>query len=147
MENRTYSYHGSSKAKGPLLDRENVSLDDILKYEFSFNQNEILIAFCNEIRALLELGHFAEMAEGVLLLEEKCERLRAHIDFEDKENLPSLSHFYFKLSPLLLRSLVREGDFIEQDDIEKSWLESLRISLEEEFYFWKEKSAESEVLY
>lgn len=146
IENSNYSSLGQKINRTSLkttefdtiLELKNILLDVEEKNWHNISQENILRAFCNDLKKLLDKDSIFEMTENIFNIENSLDNLNSEIGTEFI--IPNMEDFYKKLSPILLRSLWEsskvDGD---QDDLIHGWKESLRISIEEEFYVWQEK--------
>ncbi|MDD0854122.1 hypothetical protein HBN50_13500 [Halobacteriovorax sp. GB3] len=143
MEDLTYSNLGNkiTKRVGHGEFDQTSSLSDFVKYETEglITEYEIIIAFCNDLKSVLDKDSIKEMIKDILTIENNLNILskKHFVRFE----LPDLEEFYKKLSPVLLQSVYEnvDGSF-DIDSVLHGWMESLRIAIEEELYLWQEKN-------
>ena len=126
-----------------LLDSENEErgLSSFI-HRKTLDENEltsITKAFCYDLKGLLELSDLKEIISGIF-------RLENHIFLiKDKWTsaellIPELGDFYKSLAPMLLRGVWEFNEiYNEKADLNKSLKESLRVSLEEELYYWQKQ--------
>ena len=111
------------------------------------DKNQIIQLFCNDLKQLLDISELRELIKKLNQLHHLLLNLNDEGVYKD---LPNLDDFFRVLSPVLLRSVSQALDTISQDEknnhsqsCEESllmgWLESLRISIEEEIHIWQEK--------
>ena len=129
----------SKKQKTNLWPSELRSLGNLLEQEtWNFDLDELVQAYCFELKSVLEKSTIEEMIQSLFKLEGHLEQLASKYNaFED---WPNLNEFYQHLSPVLLQSVLEvnknEGN---ETPVLKGLMEGLRISLEEEIHIWQEK--------
>mgnify|MGYP005637884885 CR=1 FL=1 len=113
----------------------------------NIDQQTITFLFCNDLKSLLETSDLRELIKKLNQLDQLLIQYREE---EVDQDLPHLDDFFRILSPLLLRSVSQTLDSISKDEkinlntngeesLLMGWLESLRISIEEEIHIWQEK--------
>jgi hypothetical protein len=124
------------------------SLKDLnCDHNFQTDQNQIIQLFCNDLKKLLMIEDLRELIKNLNQLDQLLISLKEKGEYSD---LPNLDDFFRILSPVLLRSVSQTLDTISQDEknnfhsngeesLLMGWLESLRISIEEEIHIWQEK--------
>lgn len=104
----------------------------------SFNRKNFLIALTNALKEILEQRDINVLIEKVFALEGDISRIKR----ESPDNLivDDLSEFYKALSPILLRVVWETTSFVNNvDEFVDKIVESLRVSLEEELFYWQEE--------
>jgi hypothetical protein len=137
-----------NRRNSQVLAKKLISLRDLdADNSVHIDQNTIIQLFCNDLKSLLELTDLSELIKRLNHLDQ----LLGHLNDEEFDHeIPNLDDFFRTLSPILLRSvsqtldsLSKENENSLQEDGEETllmgWLESLRISIEEEIHIWQEK--------
>lgn len=147
MDNFIYTGAGGKtrKSKSVFWDMEtSLSLKDLQKNNWKVaGKEQVIKAFCNDLKAVLENDDIHQMIRGVFSVEHDLSVVNDELNFSDDESdVPSLVEFYRNLSPILLRAFL-DSPFNEKnpDDMAHGWKEALRIAIEEEFYFWHDRLA------
>ncbi len=121
------------KVSKPIFADEKVSLEDLINQQgIALTQGQIISAFCNDLKGLLQFDDINMLIQEIFAVEH---RLGVINEVEDDMELPELGDFYQNLSPILLRALLES----DGQQIIKGWKEAIRIAIEEELYCWKEK--------
>ncbi len=120
------------------------SIEEISKnFEWSEQTpQELIRAFCQELKQLLAIEELPELIAGIFKIENDLQNLAQQEDFPTDvvEQIPSFEEFYRQLTPIILRSILENPVIIEDiQQFSKLWKEALRISLEDELYFWQNK--------
>lgn len=121
-----------------LLTLKDIIKNDHFKYT---SEEEVLKAFCNDLKKLLSKETLKEVVDEIFLIENTLSllSLKDEVDF----SLPNLDHFYHSLSPILLRAIWENLESeSNRNHVLHGWLESIRIAIEEELYIWQEKIIE-----
>ncbi len=143
-ELNNYDFYRVKKSK--LFDEK---MDNVLSLsEISGKERvHVVKAFCNDLRLVLSCVHVNDMIEKIFQIDLLLQNIQesnsvaeSSRDGLQSDQIPSLSEFYKSLSPILLRSLWENSD---NSELSKVWLESLRVAIEEELYFWQEGSESS----
>ncbi len=118
-----------------ILD-EKLSLDDFLSYD-KLNESLLIKSFMGELKSLLEINDAFFLIEALFELERKLAKLQEKFE----ETLPiQLTNFFEDLSPILLQKFwERRENPVSEETIDRLFLESIHIVLEEEIYIWQEK--------
>ncbi|MFZ8933685.1 MAG: hypothetical protein ACO20H_12190 [Bacteriovoracaceae bacterium] len=90
-------------------------------------QADLKNAYIQELKSLLEIDSLAELAKALLGLDRTLDELKEDLDIELISKCPKLNNLYQKLSPVLLRAYLEKNRVLEE-----SWLEAIRVSIEEE---------------
>ncbi len=110
-------------------------LSDFLDHRFTLLSKEDYInAFSNELKNVLAKPKLCDLVEAFFELESHHHLAESRVGFEIKEI--HFDDFYKNVSPILLKSLIDlKKDFAENkiEKIEQQLLESIRISIEDEF--------------
>lgn len=104
-------------------------------------RDQLIQAFCNDLRELLGFDNIADIVEGIFLVESNLVKVISNFSMREKDELPSLNGLFQRLSPILLRTLWDKGrldDNIAQD-VANEWKEAIRVTIEEEYYHWHDK--------
>jgi hypothetical protein len=122
----------------------NISLKELVKQDWEFvTKAKVIRAFCNDLTNILDQDNIYKMIGGLFAVENSLAVLGDEELWDEKEELPNLAEFYSALSPVLLRALwENQNNDLENSHVVESWIEALRISIEEELYIWKEKLVE-----
>lgn len=129
--------------KGLSIDmNSNFLLSDFLDHRFNLlTKEEYLKAFSNELKQVLAKNTLADLAQAFFDLEAHHNLAETRVDFETKDI--RFNDFYKSLSPLILKAFIDlkvEFQNKRSEKIEQHLVETLRISIEDEFdqYLTKE---------
>ncbi len=132
MEEGLYSNLGSknisktNKQRLSFMGSEKKYLSELKKKETGpVTEEELRDAYMNELKSLLDIKELGDLVKSLLHLEHQLEELSMDLDINGP--FPNLKTLYQNLSPVLLRAYLEENR-----DLEKSWLEAIRVSIEEE---------------
>ena len=110
-------------------------LSDFLDHRFNLlTKEEYLKAFSNELKLVLSKETLADLVEAFFELESHHHLAETRVGFETKDI--RLDEFYKNVSPIILKSFVDlRADFQNKrsEKIEQHLIETLRISIEDEF--------------
>ncbi|MFN8369086.1 MAG: hypothetical protein U0T83_00505 [Bacteriovoracaceae bacterium] len=97
--------------------------------------------YCEELKAVIQINDFKELIEKILKLEDELNLINSVLVNSKKEDIPNINNIYQLITPLVLRTLLsfNFGHISDMKQIEKRWMESLRVAIEEEFFKYKEK--------
>lgn len=119
----------------PLEVNADFLLSDFLDHRFNLlTKEEYLKAFSNELKLVLAKNTLADIIEAFFELESHHHLAETRVGFETKDI--RFDEFYKNLSPVLLKSLFElKSDFAHKrgEKIEQTLIETLRISIEDEF--------------
>lgn len=119
----------------PLDVNADFLLSDFLDHRFNLlTKEEYLKAFSNELKLVLSKNTLADLVEAFFELESHHHLAETRVGFETKDI--RFDDFYKSLSPIILKSLIDlKSDFQNKkiDKIEQHLIETLRISIEDEF--------------
>jgi hypothetical protein len=102
--------------------------------EVPMNDQNIITAYCIDLKKILEINVLSSMIDNLFELEDALNAVNAQYEYHFLPQGPSLDQLYLQLSPLLLQSLVNH----EENDLKNErWREILRVAIEEELYHWK----------
>ncbi len=117
-----------------------VELDEVIISQLS--REEAMTLFCNDLKSLLEIDDLRLLIKK---LDQLDQSLLHYAEEGLNQELPQLGDFFKTLSPILLRSIGQTLDSFSEkreshlkndgETLLKGWLESIRISLEEEIHF------------
>lgn len=116
-------------------------LDVINKEDILISIDEVIKAFCSSLYEVLNESDIRSIIQKLFKIEGQLHKIHYMSEFQDREDyLPNFSNFYRNLSPILLRSLW-EGMGMDSpsEQVSRSWKEALRVSIEEEIFYWKNK--------
>ena len=103
---------------------------------------DLIRAFCQELKDLLTLEDLPELIAGIFRIESDLQKFTQQEEFRanSAELIPSFEEFYRQLTPIILRSIADNPVILgDAQQLNKLWKEALRISLEDELYFWQNK--------
>ena len=137
-----------NKANQNMIDDSIILLTACDDSTISQLDNKTLITyFCNDLKNILKIGDIRNIIHKLNQLDHTLIHLK-----EEEINLetPNLDDFFRTLSPVLLRSIEESLDSMSmnlntnekrngEESLLKGWLESIRISIEEEIHIWQEK--------
>ncbi len=110
-------------------------LSDFLDHRFNLlTKDEYLKAFSNELKQVLSKNSLPDLVEAFFDLESHHHLAESRVGFEIKDI--RFDEFYKNLSPIILKSLIDlKNDFQNKrsEKIEQQLIETLRISIEDEF--------------
>ena len=145
MEGNLYNHiKMNNLTRDPLLDSqdESFSLSNLI-HKKSLNDKDLVLiikSFCGDLKSILKLSDLREVISSVFKLENHVFLIREKWS-SDESLLPALGDFYKALSPMLLRAIWEYNEsYFKEDDLNKKLMESLRVSLEEELYYWQEQA-------
>ncbi len=102
------------------------------------DQEIVISAYRRELNSLLNIDNVYVLAKELLSLERKLIKLVKVVGVHI--SLPNLEKFYSSLSPVILQSLAQMNENFDQEDLTNTWLEAVRIAIEEELVSWQEKN-------
>lgn len=105
----------------------------------SISQRELIEVYCNDLNSLLKIEDLSQLIVRIFSFEDKCSELVEILSPDNNEPIFELNHFYRNLSPMILRVIMERDQDNDFSKINKDILESIRISIEEEIYFWEER--------
>ena len=75
-----------------------------------------------------------KMINSIFSIEKNLDKLKLKFNLMETSSLPSLSRLYEKIAPLLLKTLSFGVDInqFNQEELIHGWLETIRVSVEEE---------------
>lgn len=120
-----------------FLDEE-LTLDAYLNSDLNDVQEKVLVkAVIKEFKKLLEIPSSHKLIEELFNLESKMTKIFGRLPEED---LIDLGEFYRELAPILLQKYwERAKNPLKEETIDRLFLESIHIAIEEEIYIWQEK--------
>ncbi len=97
--------------------------------------------YCEELKSVIQINDFRELIEKILKLEDELSLINDMLVNLKKEDVPNINNIYQLITPLILRTLLsfNFGHISDMKQIEKRWMESLRVAVEDEFFKYKEK--------
>ena len=140
MSERTYSYFGGMLSKGIHINRSKAieTLLD-LKDRTLKDDREIIMTFCNALKAVLELENVRSMIEELFSIESQLEQLKDNKIFQ---NYFFMDDFYRNMAPIIIRSILESPVARPSSAEGDSLKEALRVAIEEEFYVLTEEIGE-----
>lgn len=136
MDKNLYSNLGN-KVNKIIPQKGNVDflLSDFLDHRFNLlNKEDYLKAFKNELKLVLSKATLSDLVDAFFELESHHHLAETRVGFETKDI--RFDDFYKNISPILLKSLsdLRKEFAVEDTKkIEQHLLETIRISIEDEF--------------
>lgn len=110
-----------------------------MNYQNTPTENELIEAFIEDLKELLNSQSAVKVIEGLHSLEANLNKIEEQ--FLGIE-VPKLADFYQELSPLLLQKYWEQRkNALSEEDTDHLFLESIFIAIEEEIYIWQEKMA------
>jgi len=137
MENEIYHFNRPKKQKDYKyfnLGNEELGLADYINDKKSPDENKIISAYCNDLKKILENDDLFKMINSIFSIEKNLDKLKLKFNLMETSSLPSLSRLYEKIAPLLLKTLSFGVDInqFNQEELIHGWLETIRVSVEEE---------------
>ncbi|MCB9061167.1 MAG: hypothetical protein H6622_06570 [Halobacteriovoraceae bacterium] len=134
MDNELYTELGKNKIGRIKIDDTNSCLREFsFEILLSFSKKRITKLFINDLKKILELDLLSDITSEIIELETFIDTLKDGV--EELSFYPNLDEFFSHLSRLLLRSLYESSKTdANSEDVLHSWLESIRISIEEEIF-------------
>lgn len=146
MDNELYHFQrpsskGARSREAQFADETGMLLSELAQAKGPWSAAEVVESYCRQLKNILKSGDLQDMIKQILELETILDKVKKNLSQEGAQDLPEMSRTYQKISPLLLRSLALHSDFneLEASEFMKDLMEVLRVSLEEEFLFWKSK--------
>lgn len=121
-----------------------LSLSSLIFPNRIVSYQELISAYCNDLKTLLALDDISQIAHGVFAIEHNIGIIVEKNVFNENDKIPNLESFYQNLSPLLLRVLIdseemNSGPAGTQLNILRDQKEALRITIEQELYYWSKE--------
>ena len=144
MEGNLYNHIKLKNLKRDRFLDTNEEIQSLLNFSlqssFSEMDDQLIIkALCFDLKIILNLADLREIISAIFKLENQIFTIKEKWNFEESL-LPSLDDFYKSLSPMLLRAVWEYNEsYSKESELNKKLMESLRVSLEEELYFWQEQ--------
>ena len=107
MENNLYNFKQTKSFADNLPVGNDYSLKELIADDQNeFNVSQLIEGYINDIKNLLESDDINQLIIDVLDYEQTLEQLKRDWNFNEEIELPELSTFFQRLSPLFLRSLI-----------------------------------------
>lgn len=131
-----YSHIQKKPTRRAHILQDEDSLEHLVEME-SFDEALLIKSFISELKRLLKIENAFLLVEELFKLERKLNKLKEK--YEDFIPV-QLEDMYRDLSPILLQKYwERRENPSSEETIERLFLESIHIVLEEEIYIWQEK--------
>ncbi len=140
MKNTSYeSFKNYNKPLMKINHSEDITIDNLLDREVIINR-EVLISLCNDLHNILLIEDIDLVIESICKLEDGLFQL---LERNEHNNIPNLTLFYSKLSPILLRAIRERDTSDESNSLRERLLEAIRIGIEDELHFLQEEVSNS----
>lgn len=142
---QSYLYTGLKKKQkvfAPVADDSvhTPRLESLFSSKIKPTPDILIKCYINELKYILDIESLPLFVQKFINFAENWEDLISNSDFEFEDDLPSTKNYYEKLGPLMMRSIL--SSFSEDSHpkhIQKNWMETLRVSIEEDLYDWQDR--------